>query len=210
MVAIPEAVINLPGRGSQNHLTYEIFFQASHIRAISQASFSIKPTNEILDQKMLYLIQDDQIFTTNAGSYFYDSSKKQVTSFTDNFGTVYNFSQEFMYYIGHRGNNSEFDFRASGAYIFRPESQEPVKLGLPLSVSVQEGALFIEFHMEFESYVSQILRIYKDSDHGLVEIEWIIGPIPIEAQWIILPLSRARKFFLFPSLLGVKFSISLF
>jgi hypothetical protein len=36
-------------------------------------------------------------------------------------GVVFNFSQEFLYYVGHRGNNTEFDFRASGAYIFRPQ-----------------------------------------------------------------------------------------
>ena len=30
--------------------------------------------------------------------------------------------------FGHRGDNSDFDSRASGAYIFRPESQFPETL----------------------------------------------------------------------------------
>ena len=35
---------------------------------------------------------------------------------------------ELLFYKGHRGNNSEFDFRASGAYIFRPQTGGPVLL----------------------------------------------------------------------------------
>lgn len=34
-------------------------------------------------------------------------------------------SQDFVYYVGHKGNNSKSEFQASGAYIFRPNQSEP-------------------------------------------------------------------------------------
>lgn len=38
-------------------------------------------------------------------------------------------NQSFYWYRGMNGNNSEFQFRASGAYIFRPNGTEPLPLG---------------------------------------------------------------------------------
>ena len=39
--------------------------------------------------------------------------------------------------------------------------------------------------MEFETYVSQVLRIPKTLKAlPDLEVEWVVGPIPIEAQYI--------------------------
>ena len=85
------------------------------------------------------LLLQDEIFVTDRGHYYYNHEDRQLKSYINIQGVTFNFSQEFLYYIGHRGNNSEFDFRASGAYIFRPQSQEPTKLPKADNVKVQEG-----------------------------------------------------------------------
>ncbi len=78
---------------------------------------------------------------------------------------------------GHPGNNSEFKFRASGAYIFRPIDQEPKWIQERPNVTVYKGPISVEVHQEFNSYVSQVNRIYFGTID--VESEWLIGPIPI-------------------------------
>jgi len=40
------------------------------------------------------------------------------------------------------------------------------------------GDIVDEIHQTFSSWVSQVVRIYKQENH--VEFEWLVGPIPIE------------------------------
>ena len=48
-------------------------------------------------------------------------------------------------------------------------------------VKVQEGPHCYQLDMEFESYVSQIIKIPKKADtFEDLEIEWVAGPIPID------------------------------
>lgn len=44
-------------------------------------------------------------------------------------------SQQLLYYIGMRGNNSEPKFTASGAYLFRPNSSHPIPLATKVTVT---------------------------------------------------------------------------
>ena len=65
---------------------------------------------------------------TERGIYHFSAEVQQLTSFINNEGVEFRFTQGYSYYVGHRGDNSDFDSRASGAYIFRPESQFPETL----------------------------------------------------------------------------------
>ena len=40
------------------------------------------------------------------------------------------------------------------------------------------GILVSEVHQKFNEWASQVIRIYRGQTH--VEIEWTVGPIPIE------------------------------
>jgi lysosomal alpha-mannosidase len=40
------------------------------------------------------------------------------------------------------------------------------------------GDIVDEIHQNFSSWVSQVVRIYKQENH--VEFEWLVGPIPIK------------------------------
>nr|KAG5707591.1 hypothetical protein BaRGS_001139 [Batillaria attramentaria]KAG5714610.1 hypothetical protein BaRGS_000098 [Batillaria attramentaria] len=97
-------------------------------------------------------------------------------------GDTVSVSQNFLYYVGHAGNNSKDDLQASGAYIFRPNSTEAYNLTMPkLTTSSYKSAYGTYVHQvqqQFSPWVSQSVRIYDDMP--FVEFEWTVGPIPID------------------------------
>ncbi|KAL3345926.1 hypothetical protein AABB24_024727 [Solanum stoloniferum] len=68
--------------------------------------------------------------------------------------------------------NSDQD---SGAYIFRPDVSPPVLVARSVPIKVMRGPLVDEIHQQFNSWISQVIRIYKDKEHA--ELEFTIGPI---------------------------------
>ncbi|CAF2976334.1 unnamed protein product [Rotaria socialis] len=86
-------------------------------------------------------------------------------------------SQGFYWYQGFAGNNSHPEFQASGAYVFRPLTQtaEPVSQTRTVTcikaLSVQIAVII------FNDWASQEISLYDEAQH--VEVEWTIGPIPV-------------------------------
>merc|ERR550519_2171431 len=84
---------------------------------------------------------------------------------------------ELLFYKGHRGNNSEFELRASGAYIFRPDG-DVQSLGDPTDATVSEGPVVDEVHRVYaDDWVTQIIRLYHEDNS--VDVQWVVGPIPV-------------------------------
>ncbi|CAN4078717.1 unnamed protein product [Withania somnifera] len=77
--------------------------------------------------------------------------------------------------LKHLSNSKTGD---SGAYVFRPDGSPPVIVARSVPIKVMRGPLVDEIHQEFNSWISQVVRIYKDKEH--VELEFTIGPIPTE------------------------------
>jgi len=88
--------------------------------------------------------------------------------------------QEFAYYEGAVGNNSKFEWRASGAYIFRPTQQAAQLVGEPQSAHFVKGELVQEVHQRFSSWISQVIRLYTGRSH--LEMEWMVGPLPLREE----------------------------
>jgi len=87
--------------------------------------------------------------------------------------------QNFYYYEGMAGNNSKFENRASGAYIFRPNGSQPTPIAAKvLSYTILRGKHVAEVHQTFNNWISQVIRLYENSES--IEFEWLVGPIPIE------------------------------
>jgi len=82
----------------------------------------------------------------------------------------------------HLGYNS--DEQASGAYIFRPttstESAASIRGNDPVKVTVVRGQLVTEVWRNLSSWASQVTRIREGQ--ASVEIEWTVGPIPVDDQ----------------------------
>uniref|UniRef100_A0A1J3E3E5 Alpha-mannosidase n=1 Tax=Noccaea caerulescens TaxID=107243 RepID=A0A1J3E3E5_NOCCA len=100
--------------------------------------------------------------------------------------------QSYAYYIG--SNGTDKDPQASGAYVFRPDGARPIKSEGEAQLTVVRGPLFDEVHQEFNSWISQITRVYKGKDHA--EIEFTVGPIPADdgiSKEVITKLTTTMK-----------------
>ena len=75
------------------------------------------------------------------------------------------------------GNNSQDIFQASGAYIFRPQSNTPTCLTAK-NFTIYASDLFDEIHQVYNDWISQTIRVYKD-DSKSAEFEWQVGPIDV-------------------------------
>ncbi|KAM6229533.1 LOW QUALITY PROTEIN: lysosomal alpha-mannosidase [Spheniscus humboldti] len=74
--------------------------------------------------------------------------------------------QNFYWYSSVGNNESP---QASGAYIFRPNSSEPIPNAL------------VQGHQNFSSWCSQVVRLHAGQPY--VELEWTVGPIPVADGW---------------------------
>lgn len=93
--------------------------------------------------------------------------------------TTVRVNQSFYWYLGHPGNNTEFQYRASGAYIFRPQQQEPLPVANKAELVHMEtnGTIVQEVHQKFSDWLTQVIRVYDDAD--FVEFNWVVGSIPV-------------------------------
>ena len=85
--------------------------------------------------------------------------------------------QQFFWYKGSVGNNESI--QTSGAYIFRPNSSQPNEVcdSNKAKVEIVKGPLVQEVRQTFGTFVSQVIRLYKDAPYA--EFEHTIGPIPV-------------------------------
>ncbi|CAN6485588.1 unnamed protein product [Victoria cruziana] len=86
--------------------------------------------------------------------------------------------QSYTIYRGDNGSDS--DPQASGAYIFRPNGTIPTGTAGRIQLTIVRGPIVEEVHQEFNTWTSQITKIYKDKEHA--EVEFIIGPVPVDDQ----------------------------
>lgn len=84
---------------------------------------------------------------------------------------------KFAYYPGCYGDNTEYNERSSGAYIFRPNATNPIPLNYN-SVTEKKGPVVFESRAKIDGNVAAVVRIYDSMN--FIESEWLIGPIDIE------------------------------
>ncbi|KAK3768425.1 hypothetical protein RRG08_053417 [Elysia crispata] len=87
-------------------------------------------------------------------------------------------TQNLFYYKAYAGNNTRPEFQSSGAYIFRPRDNTPVKIKITKWEGIVKGSAVQEARQRFSDWASQVVRVYKDKPY--VEFEWTVGPIPAE------------------------------
>nr|XP_008985606.2 lysosomal alpha-mannosidase isoform X3 [Callithrix jacchus] len=87
--------------------------------------------------------------------------------------------QAFFWYNASIGDNESV--QASGAYIFRPNQQEPLPVSRWAQIRLVKTALVQEVHQKFSAWCSQVIRLYPGQQH--LELEWSVGPIPVGDTW---------------------------
>ncbi|KAK8944596.1 hypothetical protein KSP39_PZI007703 [Platanthera zijinensis] len=84
--------------------------------------------------------------------------------------------QSYLWYGSSTGD--EKDTQASGAYIFRPNGSLPSASLRSVTVKVVRGPIVHEVHQQFNTWISQITRIFKNKESA--EFEFTVGPIPTD------------------------------
>ena len=173
LVPVADPVLSLPGRHSR--ATHELVWLAADLPPLGTARFSVirhqsgrgsivtaplnRPTS--LSNGLVRIQLDRQGGLTGIKT---GDAKARVT-------------QQFAVYTPAVGDNSSPEKRASGAYIFRPASQqaEPVP---GRGATLVRGPVVQEVHQQLNNWTSQVLRLYAGSE--LVEVVWQVGPLPGE------------------------------
>ncbi|XP_073060322.1 probable alpha-mannosidase At5g13980 [Primulina eburnea] len=131
-------------------------------------------------EQISYPFDGSQISDVQVGSgnlkLLYSGIDGKLTQYINSRSSVnISLEQSYSYYAGDDGSK---DSQASGAYIFRPNGTFPIQPEGKIPLAVFRGPLFDEVHQTFNSWISQITRVYKEKEH--VEVEFMVGPIPIE------------------------------
>ena len=184
-------VQNVPGRTSMAQ--HEIVFLAEDLQPLQRTQFCVQiqegidKQSKLFQQSIKYKNKDWNIFRSSNGKLFHFNTTSNglfKLEKTDNAGRlkVVEFTQQYFYYTGYKSGS-----RPSGAYVFRPTEEASTPLGEPTTSQTFEGDIFYEIHQTFfqakdNKHVSQVIRIPRENSSFLydVEIEWMVGPIPIE------------------------------
>ncbi|XP_049765840.1 lysosomal alpha-mannosidase-like [Schistocerca cancellata] len=174
MATIPDPVRNLPERNS--NATTEIVFLANNIQPLGFHSYYITELNSTDDTRRNELESSDTSIGNDVLQAMFNESTGLLQSVMFNNEEI-TLRQNFRYYEGWAGNNSQPSLRASGAYIFRPYGTS-VEVSPVVETKFYKGELVEEVHQEFTDWISQVIRVYKDTNH--IEFEWLVGPIPVD------------------------------
>ncbi|XP_074264405.1 alpha-mannosidase isoform X2 [Silene latifolia] len=82
-----------------------------------------------------------------------------------------------QHFLSYNSSMGETDGQASGAYIFRP-SGDPSAVNSSGLMTVVRGPLVDEIHQQYDSWIYQVTRLFRDKEHA--EVEFTIGPIPVD------------------------------
>ncbi|GJQ83733.1 hypothetical protein Trydic_g20609 [Trypoxylus dichotomus] len=169
LMPIPNTILNIPGRDSES--TVELIFIAKDVPPLGFISFYVSeiPGNNVLKSKHLHSIS----YQSQIGI---DPETGKVNKIKIN-DQLIQMDQDFYYYRGAVGNNSDADYRSSGAYIFRPNKTAAFQVAERTNYELFEGEIVGELRQVFNEWTSQIVRAYKDE--AFIEFDWLIGPLPI-------------------------------
>ncbi|XP_042239009.1 lysosomal alpha-mannosidase-like isoform X2 [Homarus americanus] len=185
LVPLPESLLNIPGRNST--AKHDLVFLAKDIPPLGFLQFHVKKSANI----RIYKEQMSSVHVPTGSGEMELVGKnlalgvdkdtgllKSIGVVTPNGITMVKVNQTFLRYAGMSGNNHNEDHRASGAYIFRPNGTSAQEISAKANITIIEGPLLFEIHQVWTPWVSQVLRVYMDQ--LVLEMEWLVGPIPIE------------------------------
>ncbi|XP_058121283.1 lysosomal alpha-mannosidase-like [Anopheles ziemanni] len=176
LIPIPSSVLDLPFRHSA--ATHELVFHAESIAPVGYRSFYVSKEAEKKDasSSIATIRQEEHVSIGNDLLTVHFDENGFMSSITVD-GATHPLKQNFLFYEGAYGNNEEIRNRSSGAYIFRPNGTEKAVTEV-VELQVVKSELVQEVHQIFNEWISQVIRVYAGQDH--VELEWLVGPIPID------------------------------
>lgn len=169
------------GLSSEHVPKYWLLFQASvpplgwNTYFISKASGKEEIRNGFLSTMDTPQNETTEIGPGNLKMSFSSASGQLQRIYNNKTGVDVPIQQSYLWYGSSSG---DADGQASGAYIFRPNGSPPNIVARSVPLTVIRGPLVDEVHQQFNSWIYQVTRLYKDKEHA--EVEFTIGPIPVD------------------------------
>ncbi|XP_062075866.1 alpha-mannosidase-like [Humulus lupulus] len=175
------------GQSPKQAPKYWLHFQVSVLSLGWNTYFVSKASSTGKNRNLLSKIKNPQNDTIEVGPR---DLKLTFSSTSGQLKQIYNsktevdvlIQQSYLWYGSSIGDSdsqvSTSCAMASRAYIFRPSGAPPTIVSRSVPLKVIRGALVDEIHQEFNSWIYQVTRLYKDKEHA--EVEFTIGPIPID------------------------------
>ncbi|UJR22329.1 hypothetical protein I4U23_025391 [Adineta vaga] len=176
-IPISEPTKKIPGRKSfaTNQLVFKVILPAL---GFNTYYFEVK-AGESNEQTEITITKNDQCVLQNEYLKVEIDDKGnllKITNLKKNIAVPFA-SQGLYWYSSCPGNNSESQFQASGAYIFRPIASDPQPVSGNRSITCIKGETIQTAVIVFNDWTSQEISLYDDSK--AVEVQWTVGPIPI-------------------------------
>ncbi|CAG2119346.1 unnamed protein product, partial [Medioppia subpectinata] len=176
IVPIPAPVLAIPGR--QSKARDELVFEAV-VPPVGFATYFVRQNSpqSVPTEPIVRKITASFSAKANSFDVMFDKTG-QMTAIRLAGGQSVAVDQRFEYYRSLPGNNTAPQFRASGAYVFRPDgpSKPYNKTDAETPTLVQTPGL-TEIHRKVNEYISQVIRVAADKDY--IELDYVCGPIPV-------------------------------
>jgi lysosomal alpha-mannosidase len=117
-----------------------------------------------------FVIENDQLLLE------FDGQGNMIMVKNKQSGLSSQISQAFCIYKSMPGNNSEPEFSASGAYVFRPLTNQCDRQ-VVYDYLVSKHSQYVEIHQRYGEWISQTIRLYNGESNA--EFEWQVGPIDV-------------------------------
>lgn len=176
LVPVSKALLNQTFYRLSN-TTNELVFQAKNVPSLGYKSYLV--TRKALQAGRVKAeaaeLEKETTIGNDVFKITFDTSGYLSSITVD--GETSRLSQNFLVYNELGGSNLYYTSRAAGAYAMRTFFNETgTPIGQNVSIEVVRGELVDEVHQTFNSWISQVVRIYKTEQ--FVEFEWLVGPIP--------------------------------
>ncbi|CAF4002973.1 unnamed protein product [Adineta steineri] len=175
LIPISNSTKTIPGRMS--NATYQMIFKYN-LPALGFNTYFFEANEE--EEEKLEITKNEICILQNQNFRIEideQGNLKRIINLQKNINITF-LNQGFYWYQSYSGNNSQFDFQASGAYIFRPLTQDAKPISIKRSLKCIKSELVQTAIIIFNEWISQEINLYDEGED--IEIEWTVGPVPVE------------------------------
>jgi lysosomal alpha-mannosidase len=177
LIPISNSTKTMPGRTSAagNQLIIRVSLPAL---GFNTYFFEAKTDEEAKKSKVKITENDECILTNQNLRVEIDAqgNLEHIVNLQKSFSVAFS-AQGFYWYQSFPGNNSRSEFQASGAYIFRPMAPTAQPVSPTRTVTCIKTESVQTAVIVFNDWASQEISLYDEGDY--VEVEWTVGPIPV-------------------------------
>ncbi|CAF0905121.1 unnamed protein product [Adineta steineri] len=177
-VPISTTTRNIPGRKSFAQNQY-IFTTSLPALGFSTYYFEVKSGEKIKKQKTTTTRNEACTLENEYIRVEFDNhgNLQQIINLEKGIAVPFT-AQGFYWYTSFAGNNSRPEFQSSGAYVFRPLTSKVQPVSTTRTITCTKTETVQSALIVFNARASQEVSLF----HGMrtVEIEWTVGPVPID------------------------------